>query len=176
MYCDAAKSVRRRATQTAMYDIFSSLTRLLAPILAFTADEAWEFAPFTEGSVHEQDFPEPDPAFAGDDATRKISRLLEIRHDVQTAIEEQVKAKAFKKNNEAAVKVVVKEGEPAYDLLNDENFAKEFFIVADFEVTVGSEFSVKVAKSEHEMCPRCRRYEPLVDEVCERCAGVVARA
>ncbi len=176
MYCDAAKSVRRRATQTAMYDIFSSLTRLLAPILAFTADEAWEFAPFTDGSVHEQDFPEPDPAFAGDDATRKISRLLEIRHDVQTAIEEQVKAKAFKKNNEAAVKVVVKEGEPAYDLLNDENFAKEFFIVADFEVTVGSEFSVKVAKSEHEMCPRCRRYEPLVDEVCERCAGVVARA
>ncbi|MCH7226124.1 isoleucine--tRNA ligase [Haloferula sp. A504] len=176
MYCDAAKSVRRRATQTAMYDIFSSLTRLLAPILAFTADEAWEFAPFTEGSVHEQDFPEPDPAFAGGEATKKIARLLEIRHDVQQAIEERVKAKAFKKNNEASVKLVVKEGEPAYDLLNDETFAKEFFIVAGFEVTVGGEFSVKVEKADHGMCPRCRRYEPLVDEVCERCAGVVARA
>ncbi len=176
MYCDAAKSVRRRATQTAMYDIFSSLTRLLAPILAYTADEAWEFAPFTAGSVHEQDFPEPDPAFAGDEATRKIGRLLEIRHEVQQAVEAQVKAKAFKKNNEAAVKMVVKEGEVAYDLLNDEAFAKEFFIVSAFEVSVGGEFSVEVTKSDHEMCPRCRRYEPLVDGLCERCAGVVARA
>ncbi len=176
MYCDAPKSVRRRASQTAMYDIFSNLTRLLAPILAFTADEAWEHAPFTDGSVHEQDFPEPDPNFAGGGATAKVARLLEIRHDVQQAIEEQVKAKAFKKNNEAAVKLVVKEGETVYPLLSDEAFAKEFFIVAEFDVSAGPEFSVKVTKSEHPMCPRCRRYETLVAEVCERCDGVVAKA
>src|SRR5690606_29927187 len=110
------------------------------------------------------------------EATRKVDRLLEIRHDVQQAIEEQVKAKAFKKNNEAAVTLIVKEGEAVYDLLNDEDFAKEFFIVAEFDVSAGAEFSVKVAKSEHAMCPRCRRYEPLVEDVCERCSGVVAKA
>ena len=176
MYCDAPKSVRRRASQTAMYDVFSSLTRLLAPILAFTADEAWEFAPFTEGSVHEQDFPEADPNFAAGEAARKVERLLEIRHDVQQAIEEQVKAKAFKKNNEASVKLVVKEGEAVYDLLNDEDFAKEFFIVAEFDVSAGPEFSVRVTKSDNSMCPRCRRYEPLVSDVCGRCEGVVAKA
>jgi isoleucyl-tRNA synthetase len=173
LYCDAAKSVRRRATQTAMYDIFSSLTRLLAPILAFTADEAWEFAPFTSGSVHEQDFPVPDPAFAGAEMIPIVGRLLEIRHDVQQAIEEQVKARAFKKNNEAAVKVTVQEGERAYELLNDRTFAKEFFIVADFEVSVGAEFAVRAARSDYEMCPRCRRYEPLIDGLCERCLAVV---
>jgi len=45
MYCDAPDSLRRRASQTAMHDVFSALCRLLAPVLAFTADEAWEHAP-----------------------------------------------------------------------------------------------------------------------------------
>jgi isoleucyl-tRNA synthetase len=174
MYCDAKNSVRRRATQTAMYDVFSSLCRLLAPILAFTADEAWEFAPFTEGSVHEQDFPEQDGNFASGEATEKVGRLLEIRGEVQTAIEAQVQAKAFKKNNEAAVELVVKEGEVVYPLLNDREFACEFFIVSDFDVSAGSEFSVKVGKSGHPMCPRCRRYEPPVaEDLCRRCGEVL---
>lgn len=174
MYCDAQNSVRRRASQTAMYDIFSSLCRLLAPILAFTADEAWEHAPFTEGSVHEQDFPRPDANFASGEASRQVGRLLEIRHSVQTAIEEQVKAKAFKKNNEAAVTLVVKEGEAVYPLLSDREFACEFFIVSDFDVSAGPEFSVKVEKSGYEMCPRCRRYEPpSEDGLCKRCATVM---
>ncbi|MDB6079979.1 MAG: isoleucyl-tRNA synthetase, partial [Akkermansiaceae bacterium] len=117
MYCDAKNSVRRRASQTAMFDIFSALSRLLAPILAYTADEAWDHASFTSGSVHEQDFPEPDAAFTTGEATVRVNRLLEIRRVVQTAIEEQIQAKAFKKNNEAAVTLVVPAGEPVYDLL-----------------------------------------------------------
>jgi len=174
MYCDARSSVKRRATQTAMHDLFGSLTRLLAPILAFTADEAWEHAPFTSGSVHEQDFPEPDPAYEPGEATRKMARLLEIRHEVQTAIEARIQAREFKKANEAAVSLRVREGEPVYAELNQRELAKEFFIVAEFEVTAGSEFEVRVRRSEHAMCPRCRRYEPLEEAgLCERCAGVM---
>src|SRR4029077_15804482 len=41
MYCDAPDSPRRRATQAAMHRIFGALCQLLAPVLAFTADEAW---------------------------------------------------------------------------------------------------------------------------------------
>ena len=100
---------------------------------------------------------------------------MEIRHEVQTAIEDQVKQKAFKKNNEAAVSLTVKEGEPVYDLLNDAAFAKEFFIVAEFSVTPGSEFEVKVSKTGYGMCPRCRRYEPLESSgLCARCDQVMA--
>jgi len=62
LYCDSSSSVRRRATQTAMTIIFKALCRLLAPILAFTADEAWEYAGY-KGSVHEQDFPAPMPEY-----------------------------------------------------------------------------------------------------------------
>ncbi|MFT5857819.1 MAG: isoleucyl-tRNA synthetase, partial [Verrucomicrobiales bacterium] len=52
MYCDAEDSTRRRATQTAMARVFDSLCRLLAPILAYTADEAWEFCGNQAGDVH----------------------------------------------------------------------------------------------------------------------------
>jgi isoleucyl-tRNA synthetase len=174
MYCDAKNSVRRRASQTAMYDLFSALSRLLAPILAYTADEAWEHASFTEGSVHEQDFPEPDPAFASGTATAQVNRLLEIRKVVQTAIEEQIQAKSFSKNNEAAVQLVVPAREPVYDLLRDRQFATEFFILADLDVSAGSSLSAKAAKTHHKMCPRCRRYEPLGKSgVCARCESVV---
>ncbi|MCU0778907.1 MAG: class I tRNA ligase family protein, partial [Akkermansiaceae bacterium] len=49
MYCDAGDSPRRLASQCAMFEIFQAISKLLAPILAFTADEAWEHAPFTTG-------------------------------------------------------------------------------------------------------------------------------
>jgi isoleucyl-tRNA synthetase len=174
MYCDAKNSVRRRASQTAMYDVFQALAKLLAPILVYTADEAWEHATFTDGSVHEQDFPEPDPAFASGEATAKVNRLLEIRRTVQTAIEEQIQAKEFTKNNEAAVTLVVPEGEAVYDLLRDRQFATEFFIIADLDVSAGKKLSAKAAKTGYKMCPRCRRYEPLGKSgLCARCESVV---
>src|SRR5438552_9730062 len=53
LYTDPAKSHRRRSTQTAIYRLVTGLCKLLAPILSFTADEAWEFIPGAAGSVHE---------------------------------------------------------------------------------------------------------------------------
>ncbi|WP_193212297.1 isoleucine--tRNA ligase [Luteolibacter marinus] len=174
MYCDARSSVRRRASQTAMHDVFSALCRIMAPILAYTADEAWEHAPFTDGSVHEQDFPEPDPGFAGTEATAKVNRLLEIRRTVQTAIEEKIQAKAFAKNNEASVTLVVPEKEAVYDLLRDRQFATEFFIIAGLDVSAGPALSAKAEKTDYCMCPRCRRYEPLGQAgICGRCESVL---
>ncbi len=61
LYCDAIDSPRRRATQAAMREVFASLTRLLAPILAFTAEEAWGYLGGSD-SVHLQTFPEVNAA------------------------------------------------------------------------------------------------------------------
>ena len=79
LYCDAKGSTRRRATQLAMAKITDSLCRLLGPILAYTADEAWE-ALGRPDSVHLETFPEPDPDYAGEKATAPMNALLEIRH------------------------------------------------------------------------------------------------
>src|SRR6185295_8066868 len=53
LYTDAANSARRRSTQTTLHRLVTGLCRMLSPILAFTADEAWEFVPGKKtDSVH----------------------------------------------------------------------------------------------------------------------------
>ena len=178
MYCDPADGVRRRASQTAMHEIFDSLVRLLAPVLVYTADEAWEHAG-REGSVHTADFPVAEERFAGDDATRVVGKLLEVRALVQTAIEEKIQAKEFKKNNEASVELMLPADHPCLELLEDPEFAKEFFIVSEMKVSAGQEERVmSVERTIHPMCPRCRRYEPAVNDegLCQRCSDVLATA
>ena len=57
LYTDPANSHRRRSTQTALHRLVTGLCQMIAPILAFTADEAWEFVPGKPtGSVHESEF------------------------------------------------------------------------------------------------------------------------
>ena len=178
MYCDASDSPRRLASQAAMYEIFSSITKLLAPVLAFTADEAWEHAPFTQGSIHEQDFPKADPAFAPSQVSKDVERLFQIKAAMQTAIEAKIQAKEFTRNNEADVELTL----PASDShllekLNDRDFATEFFIIAGLSVKQGTELTATAKKTELPLCPRCRKHEPVVDSgLCQRCDDVVEAA
>jgi isoleucyl-tRNA synthetase len=176
MYCDALTSPRRLASQAAMHEIFIGIAKLLAPILAYTADEAWEHAGFTTCSVHEQDFPAANPAFAPGEATKQAERLFEIKYAIQTAIEAQVQAKAFTRNNEADVTLTVPESDTALlPLLNDREFATEFFIIAGLTATVGAELTATACKTEHPLCPRCRKHEPVLESgLCCRCADVCA--
>jgi len=85
-----------------------------------------------------------------------------------------VQAKAFNKNNEADVTVTLPADHPCVDLLNDREFVTEFFILADLTVEVGEEILATAKATSHAMCPRCRRYEPLVSDVCQRCQDVLA--
>src|SRR5213083_266767 len=84
MYCDAPDSPRRRGTQTAMREIFEALCRLLAPVLVFTAEEAWRYSK-SVGSVHVQEFPETDGR--GHEASGQIQELLRLRGVIGQAIE-----------------------------------------------------------------------------------------
>jgi isoleucyl-tRNA synthetase len=175
MYCDAPASARRVASQCAMYRIFTSIAKLLAPILVFTADEAWEHAAFTSGSVHEQDFPTPDPDFAPGVVSRQAERLFEIKYVIQTAIEGCIQAREFTRNNEADVVVTVPDGDhELLPLLNDRDFATEFFIIANLTASAGAALAATARKTDHGLCPRCRKHEPLLASgVCCRCAEVI---
>ncbi len=148
MYCDAPDSPRRLASQAAMHEIFTTVTKLLAPILAFTTDEAWEHASFTEGSIHEQDFPKADPDFAPGQVSKDVDRLFQIKAAMQTAIEGRIQSKEFTRNNEAEVELTL----PASDAglmerLRDRDFATEFFIIAGLTVMEGSELSATAKKT-----------------------------
>ena len=176
LYCDAQDSPRRLSKQFAISRIFDALVKLLAPILVYTCDEAWEHAGHSD-SVHEQDFPESDPAFDVG-LTPIFARLQQIRSVIQVAIEAQIKAKVFNKNNEAVVHLTVPENEEAavLSLLRNADFAQEFFIVSELQVSPGEQLTATAQKSPHAMCPRCRRYEPLVNSegLCARCASIMS--
>ncbi len=174
MYCDAPDDLRRRITQTAMYEIFISLSKLLAPILAFTADEAWEHAKFTSGSIHEQDFPEADPTYAPGKATKQVTRFFAIKYSIQTAIESCIQAKEFSRNNEADVTLTIPESDAVLlEMLNDRDFATEFFIIAGLTATLGTNLKATARKTDLSLCPRCRKHEPLLETgLCVRCDDV----
>jgi len=176
MYCDAPDSPRRLASQAAMHEIFSSLTRLLAPILAYTADEAWEHASFTESSVHLQDFPTANPDHTSGQASKDAERLFQIKAAMQTAIEANVQAKEFTRNNEAAIELTLPETDAhLMEKLNNRDFATEFFIIAELTATQGAELTATARKTDLPLCPRCRKHEPVVQSgLCQRCEDLVS--
>ena len=90
-YVEKADSDTRRAAQTAIYRLLNALTRMLAPILAFTAEEIWSYMPHGSGddpeSVLFNDIPKSG-LFKRDEALlEKWDRILKIREDVNKALE-----------------------------------------------------------------------------------------
>ncbi|MCH1499316.1 MAG: isoleucine--tRNA ligase, partial [Akkermansiaceae bacterium] len=175
LYCDPAESEQRKASVWVMGQLFDALVKLLAPVLAYTSEEAWEHAG-REGSIHEQNFPKVNSKYATTGAIETVDKLLEIKAVMQAAIEEKVQAKEFKKNNEASVTLTVPSGNPYLKLLNDHQFASEFFIVSELKVEEGEVLSAVAEATSYPMCPRCRKYEPPVNDegLCQRCADAVS--
>ncbi|MFV1994636.1 MAG: isoleucine--tRNA ligase [Verrucomicrobiales bacterium] len=179
LYCDCANSPRRRSTQSAMARILDSLTRLLAPILAYSADEAWEHAGHRD-CVHLEAFPQPDPAFAGGEATAQVESLLRVRSVIQQEIESARQAKTIGSNLEAAVVLDLAADAGLDSVLDDPDALREFLILSELEVNPGAESTAaRVGRTGHEKCGRCWKHEPTVGDnrehpgICWRCAEVM---
>ena len=180
LYCDAANSPRRRSTQTAMSKVLDRLSRLLAPILAYTADEAWEFAGNTD-SIHLEPFPEVDQGFDGTEATTAVNGLLQVRAVIQQSIEKARQEKTIGGNLEASVTLDLEEGSPLSGLLKTPDVIEEFFILSDLTINSGATATAaSVSRTDYPKCPRCWKHESTVGQaadhplLCGRCAEVVA--
>ena len=186
MYCDAPDSSRRRATQAAMHEIFDALCKLLAPLLAFTAEEAWRHFG-GDGSIHLQEFPLPrrSAAEAGPQdrqrdsrASEKVAELLKLRGVIGQAIEKARQEKLIGNALEAAV--VLKSNSDVTTKI-DEDELEEFFILSDLTIEQAKEASALVTKTPHRKCARCWRHRAYVGtskahpELCDRCESVVAK-
>jgi isoleucyl-tRNA synthetase len=100
LYTDAANSPRRRSTQTALHRLVTGLCKMLAPILAFTADEAWEFVPGKAvESVHESSW-DPLNLSYSDSEVDTWSRLLKLREEIMAVIESERQEKRIGKSLE----------------------------------------------------------------------------
>ena len=108
LYCEPYSSVKRRAALTVIDEIFKALVAWLAPILSFTAEEAWlAREPGREGSVHLETFPELDKAWRNDELARKWDLVRNVRRVVTGALELERAAKRIGSSLEAAPDVYV---------------------------------------------------------------------
>ena len=190
MYCDAPDSPRRRATQAAMREILDALCKLLAPVLVFTAEEAWRHSavagigdasqprspnPATT-SVHVQEFPEPQNG--GREAIGQVEELLRLRGIIGQAIEQARQEKLI--GNTLEARVVLNSDSDVTEKIPKEEL-EEFFILSDLTIQQAKEPSASVTKTPYKKCARCWRHRPTVGtskahpDLCDRCESVVSR-
>jgi isoleucyl-tRNA synthetase len=180
LYTYAPKNHARRSAQTALYQIVDALARILAPILAFTADEVWDFIPRGSNSdapvsVHLATFPEPNEHQGDLELIATWKKLFVIREQVLGELEKARTEKLIGSSLEAAV--VIHPGAQDAELL--QTYAAQLrylFIVSQVEVGSASEATrVEIHRAPGEKCERCWNYSTRVGEferyptVCERC-------
>jgi isoleucyl-tRNA synthetase len=178
MYCDAPSSSRRRATQTVMHEVFDTLVRLIAPILAFTAEEAWRYFG-RPASVHLEKFPESDSSRLDSSALEDVEALLAARSIVAQSIETARQQKLIGNALEAHVELSLPRDHRVHQLSPAD--VGEFLILShlDLMATEGESNAI-VTRTAHQRCERCWRHLPTVGvqtdhpTLCDRCVGVVS--
>ncbi|PYM20626.1 MAG: isoleucine--tRNA ligase, partial [Candidatus Rokuibacteriota bacterium] len=199
LYTSAADDPRRRAAQTACYDVFTTLARLLAPILTFTSEEAWRYLPGSRSeSVHLERFPDVPREWIDEPLAREWARLLEVRREVAKALETaragRGRGGSIGSGLEAMVSVVGRPPEDLPDLLGRKReLLPTLFIVSAVRLFGGPAASplvhyesqeipglvIDVERAPGRKCERCWKYSERVGEfpeyptLCERCMPVV---
>jgi isoleucyl-tRNA synthetase len=193
LYASGTDSKERRSAQTVMFEIVSSLAKLMAPILPFTSEEVWKFMPDAtqkETSIHLVSFPVNNESFANNELAEKWRLILEVRGEVAKVLEAARVEKKIGHSLDAHVTLSV--SKDLYNLMN--SYGKEFrsvFIVSKLDVvsedTIKEDFfqtdieglSVKVTPAGGEKCRRCWIYDMSVGnhdenpDVCDRCFAVL---
>ncbi|MBR5134887.1 MAG: class I tRNA ligase family protein, partial [Clostridia bacterium] len=192
LYVEKADSTTRRAAQTTIYRILSTLTRMLAPILAFTSEEIWSFLPHIESddarSVVFNEIPNVADMVAVDDAfMARWDRIHAVREDAQKALEIARTSKLIGKSLDAQVTLFAT-GELLEFLKDVESQLPAALIVSKVTVTEGADgafvgetegLSMTVAHAEGEKCCRCWSYDESVGtdakhpDLCARCAALM---
>jgi len=190
MYTFKADSPERRSGQTAMFYLTTSLLKIMAPILAITADEAWGYLAFSgkADSVHLEEWPKDSHRkWADASLDEKWGRLIALREIVLKKLEEKRAAGEIGSSLEAEV-MLAPAGDSYKKLLTDNrNSLRYLFIVSRVELEdtpaaqAASEgpVAVHIRKARGQKCQRCWNYSEMVgrDELhptlCERCVKAV---
>jgi isoleucyl-tRNA synthetase len=187
LYCDPSESAKRRAARTVLDALFDCLTAWLAPVLVFTAEEAWLTRfPAEDGSVHLRTFPDVPAAWRDDALAARWERVRRVRRVVTGALEVERREKRIGSSLEAS---------PVVHLGPEERAALEGLDAAELAITSGIGLrdgaapegafalpdvpgvAVVPGPAEGEKCARCWRVLPEVTDeagqLCRRCADAV---
>lgn len=179
LYTEKADSKARRAAQTSIYIILNAMTRMIAPILAYTSDEIWKYMPHSSNEKAEHviynEMPEKVDISINDDFMAFWDEIHELRDDVKKSLETFIKDKTIKSSLEAKVTLGASGDKLAF-LNKAENELATAFIVSEVEIVDNSsELEIRIDKAEGEKCERCWVISKTVGEnsehptLCSRC-------
>lgn len=190
LYCEKPESPQRRAAQTVMYNILSSIARLVAPILSFTADEIWSYMRHSSSENPESVFLNDMPAKSGlvydDDFLAAWELIYSLREDAKKALELKRAEKVIGSSLEADL--VVHAGKELERIFAVKDYLPTVFLVSRVELEESSDgeytgeitgLGFTVRKASGQKCERCWIYSDSVGScaehptLCERCTAAV---
>ncbi len=192
LYCEEKNGLRRRSAQTALYLIVDALSKLFAPILAYTCDEIWQAMPHRDGddgrNILLNQMPTDFSAYCLDEnAMAKWDAVVKLRQDVNAVLENARADKRIGKALEA--RVTLKTEDAAIKAACEGLDLAEICIVSacdwadteeGAEVAQGVNFpalTIGVSEAGGEKCPRCWMHSmnANAEGLCPRCAAVIAK-
>ncbi len=189
LYTQGASAASRRSAQTVLAEMVRTLLQLLAPVLCFTTEEAWqELLKIPSGaklakSIFLSDMPQGASLKTDEALENKWNKIRQVREEVLKALEETRQKGVIGSALEA--KVILKTNDAATKQFWTENAAlwPEIFIVSAVEIAEGNQAQeVVVEHADGCKCARCWQWKPEVgtagrkhEDLCDRCAEVLAR-
>lgn len=193
LYTSPSQSKERRSAQTVIYNILDSLARIMAPILAFTAEEIWNFMPgrkMNSESVHMASLPVVNEAWKDEPLAEEWKKIIEVRGEVTKALEEARVKKLIGHSLDASATIYA-DGD-LFDILEKyKDDLRAIFIVSEASLMKGDTpdemyksldvegLSIRVEPASGEKCERCWVHDISVGAdseqptICNRCQNAL---
>lgn len=197
LYTEGTSSIERRSAQTVMTEILVTLTKMIAPILSFTAEEIWETLPEVlkdRESVLLTDWYKENDEYLNPEIENKWVEIIKVRKEANKSLEKarQGKDRIIGNSLDAKVMLHSTDAEIQKFLVENREKLEIALIVSEVEVvenidetfTKGEEATdlyIKVLHAEGEKCERCWKYskeigkDPEHPTLCPRCASVLKK-
>ncbi|HOB21587.1 MAG TPA: class I tRNA ligase family protein, partial [Bacillota bacterium] len=191
LYVEAPASTTRRAVQTVIYQALQALVRLMAPVLAHTAEEVWQHLPEScreVESIHMASWPQVEERYLDQGLEQRFRSMLKLRDEIARALERARAQKLIGSSLEAAVEIYGPESALA-QIARDfpPNYMMDLAIVSKLDWKIGEapeagdlimeaesldDVTVVVNRAPGYKCERCWKYTPQ-QELCQRCQKVL---
>lgn len=197
LYTEGTNSIERRSAQTVMTEILVTLTKMIAPILSFTAEEIWETLPEVlkdKESVLLTDWYKENDEYLNPEIENKWVEIIKVRKEANKSLEKarQGKDRIIGNSLDAKVMLHSTDAEIQKFLVENREKLELALIVSEVEIvenidetfTKGEEATdlyIKVLHAEGEKCERCWKYskelgkDPEHPTLCPRCTSVLKK-
>jgi isoleucyl-tRNA synthetase len=187
LYCDLPDSTGRRACRMVMHELFNRLTAWLAPIICFTAEEAWQsYVGDPQNSVHLRTYDATPEIWHNAGIEAKWATIRQVRQVVMSALEKARNDGAIGASLQAAPRVYVTAdmqtafaGQDAATLFitSAATITTDKPAVDAFRLDAVADVAVEFAAAAGDKCARCWKVMPEVrgpNGICKRCTDVVS--